>query len=165
MKLTSAPRVVMADFPDLLAYLCRRLAWEFKRGKVDFKMIRSIVSSPNLASMHVRSFSHPSLCIAGETYLDTRTMLADRRQRTYALSLNTWNQLADAVEVISEYHFTDLSVMRIQVWPFEPSLLNDFQMAVAVGLSFTPAELMADSRISLAIGELVSEWGYFTDEL
>ncbi|OUM24647.1 hypothetical protein B8W72_26115 [Pseudomonas putida] len=92
-------------------------------------------------------------------------MLADRRQRTYALSLNTWNQLADAVEVISEYHFTDLSVMRIQVWPFEPSLLNDFQMAVAVGLSFTPAELMADSRISLAIGELVSEWGYFTDEL
>lgn len=37
-------------------------------------------------------------------------------------------------------------------------------MAVAVALSFTPGELMADSRISLAIDEIVREWGYFADE-
>jgi len=154
----------MADLPDLHAYLRRRLEWAFERGKVDFKIIRSIVSSPNLTSMYVRDFSHPCLCVAGETYLDARTMLADRGQRTYALSLTSWKQLADSVEVVDEYLFTDLSIMRLQVWPFDPRVLDDFQMAVAVALSFTPGELMADSRISLAIDEIVCEWGYFADE-
>ncbi|AFO50372.1 hypothetical protein T1E_4543 [Pseudomonas putida DOT-T1E] len=37
-------------------------------------------------------------------------------------------------------------------------------MAVAVALSFTRAELMAESRISLAVDELMSKWGYFADD-
>jgi hypothetical protein len=37
-------------------------------------------------------------------------------------------------------------------------------MAVAVALSYTPAEQMAESRISAAIDELVGRGGFFTDE-
>lgn len=163
MKLTSAARLVMADHPDLLMYLRQRLAWEFENGIVDFKLLRSLVSSPNLAAMYVRAFSHPALCAAGETYLDARTMLADRRQRTYALSLSEWEQLAQRVEVLDEYQFTDLSIMKLQIWPFDPRVLDDFQMAIAVSLSFLPSELMADSRVSLAIDELVQDWGFYAD--
>jgi hypothetical protein len=54
--------------------------------------------------------------------------------------------------------------MKLQIWPFDPKSLDDFAMTVAVALSYTPAELMAESRISLALDELVGEWGFFTDE-
>ncbi|MFJ4053169.1 hypothetical protein ACIPZC_06830 [Pseudomonas sp. NPDC089743] len=90
-------------------------------------------------------------------------MLADRRQRTYALSLSEWEQLAHHVEVLDEYQFTDSSIMRLQIWPFDPRALDDFQMAIAVSLSFLPSELMADSRVSLAIDELVQNWGFCAD--
>ncbi|OWP72953.1 hypothetical protein CEC48_04550 [Pseudomonas sp. K2I15] len=79
------------------------------------------------------------------------------------MSLVNFLPLADAVEIVEEYNPNDPSVMKLQVWPYEPGALNDFAMTVAVALSYTPAELMAESRISLAIDELVSEWGYFTD--
>ncbi len=37
-------------------------------------------------------------------------------------------------------------------------------MAIGVALSYTPDELLAEPRISLAIGELVERWGYYTEE-
>lgn len=164
MRPSSSPQVVMASLPSLQQYLRNRLQCEFDQGAVDLKMVRCLVSSPNLASMSVKAFHHSSLCIAGETYLDAHTMLADRYQKTYALSLGAWSELARLVETVNEYHFTDASVMKLQVWPFDPRALDDFQMAIAVALSFTPAELMADSRISLAIDEIFQQWGYFADE-
>jgi hypothetical protein len=81
-----------------------------------------------------------------------------------AISFTNYRTLVDSVEVVDEYHPHDASVMKLQIWPYEPGDLNKFAMAVAVALSYTPAELMAESRISAAIDELVSEWGFFTDE-
>jgi hypothetical protein len=115
-------------------------------------------------SMNVRAFSHPALVEAGDTFLDSRTMLADYPQKTRAISLANYLNLVGAVEIIDEYHPHDASVMKLQIWPYEPGDLSDFAMAVAVALSYTPAELMAESRISLALDELVRGWGFYTDE-
>ena len=114
--------------------------------------------------MFVRAFSHPALAEAGDTFLDSRTLLADYPQKTVAISLTNYLLLEAAVEVVGEYSPNDPSVMKLQVWPYEPRDLNEFGMAVAVALSYTPAELLAESRISLAINELVGRWGFFTDE-
>ncbi|WP_141099652.1 hypothetical protein [Pseudomonas sp. K2I15] len=155
--------VVMATHPNLENHLRGELKWEFSQGLVDLRHVRSLVSSPRLISLSVRAFSHPALAEAGDTFLDSRTRLADYPQKTWAMSLVNFLPLADAVEIVEEYNPNDPSVMKLQVWPYEPGALNDFAMTVAVALSYTPAELMAESRISLAIDELVSEWGYFTD--
>ena len=96
--------------------------------------------------------------------MDSRTRLADYPQKTMAISLTNYLFLEDAIEVVGEYSPNDRSLMKLQVWPFEPGELNEFAMAVAVALSYTPAELMAESRISLAINELVGKWGFFTDD-
>jgi hypothetical protein len=164
MKLIAAPTVVMADHPNLQDHLRRELAWEFSQGPVDLRYVRSLVSSPRLKSLFVRAFSHPALAEAGDTFLDSRTLLADSPQKTMAISLTNYLLLEGAVEFVDEYSPNDLSLTRLQVWPFEPGDLNEFAMAVAVALSYTPAELLAESRISLAIDELVSKWGYYTDE-
>ncbi len=114
--------------------------------------------------MFVRAFSHSALAEAGDTFLDSRTLLADYPQKTMAISLTNYLLLEGTVEVVDKYSASDASVMKLQVWPFEPGELNEFAMAVAVALSYTPAELMAESRISLAIDELVGKWGFYTDE-
>ncbi|MDD1976206.1 hypothetical protein NPS20_07460 [Pseudomonas putida] len=90
-------------------------------------------------------------------------MMADGNQKTYAISIDDWLNISDEVEMLEFCKPFDSAVMNLKVWPFAPSALNDFAMAVAVALSFTPAELMAESRISLAVDELMAEWGYFAD--
>lgn len=164
MKSMSTTSVVMANYPDLQLHLRRELAWEFNQGPVDLRHVRNLVSSPRLMSMFVRAFSHPALVEAGDTFLDSHTMIADYPQKTRAISLANYLTLVETVEIVYEYHPHDLSLMKLQVWPYEPGDLSHFAMAVAVALSYTPAELMAESRISAAIGELVGEWGYYTDE-
>lgn len=164
MKLINATSVVMANHPNLQDHLRRVLEWEFNQGPVDLRHVRSLVSSPRLMSMNVRAFSHPALVEAGDTFLDSRTMLADYPQKTMAISLTNYLLLEDSLGVVDEYSPNDTSLMKLQVWPYEPGDLNEFAMTVAVALSYTPMELMAESRISLAIDELVSEWGFYTDE-
>ena len=154
----------MANHSNLQDHLLGELEWEFTQGLVDLRHVRSLVSSPRLLSLCVRAFSHPALAEAGDTFLDSRTMLADYPQRTRAISFTNYLALVDALEIVDQYHPDDGSVMKLQIWPYEPGDLNEFAMAVAVALSYTPAELMAESRISLAIDELVGKWGFFTDE-
>jgi hypothetical protein len=154
----------MANYPNLEDHLRRSLAWEFDQGAVDLRHVRNFVSSPRLSSFAVQAFSHSALVVAGDSYLDARTRLADYPQKTMAISLASYLLLEGTVEVVNEYSPNDPSLMKLQIWPFEPGDLNEFAMAVAVALSYTPAELMAESRISLAINELVGKWGFFTDE-
>lgn len=154
----------MATHPNLELHLRGELEWEFAQGLVDLRHVRSLVSSPRLVSVCVRAFSHPALVEAGDTFLDSRTRLADYPQKSIAISLTNYLLLEGAIEVVEEYSPNDPAVMKLQVWPFEPGDLNEFAMAVAVALSYTPAELMAESRISLAINELVGKWGFFTDD-
>lgn len=163
-QLVRATCVVMATHSNLQDHLRRELEWEFSQGPVDLRYVRSLVSSPRLRSLFVRAFSHPALAEAGDTFLDSRTRLADYPQKTMAISLTNYLLLEGAVEIVDEYSPNDPSLMKLQVWPFEPRDLNEFAMAVAVALSYTPAELMAESRISLAIDELVGKWGFYTDE-
>jgi len=154
----------MATHPNLENHLCGELKWEFNQGLVDLRHVRSLVSSPRLRSLCVRAFSHPALAEAGDTFLDSRTRLADYPQKTMAISLTNYLLLEGTIEFVEEYSPNDTSVMKLQIWPYEPRDLNEFAMAVAVALSYTPAELMAESRISAAIDDLVSEWGYYADE-
>ncbi|WHS59803.1 hypothetical protein [Pseudomonas sp. G2-4] len=163
-QLVRATCVVMASHPNLENHLRGELKWEFSQGLVDLRHVRSLVSSPRLISLSVRAFSHPALAEAGDTFLDSRTRLADYPQKTMAISLTNYLLLVSALEIVDEYDPNDRSVMKLQVWPFEPRDLNEFAIAVAVALSYTPAELLAESRISLAINELVGKWGFFTDE-
>jgi len=164
MKLVAAPKMVMANHPGLKEHLHRELAWEFERGPVDLRYVRNFVSSPRLGSHSVRAFSHPGLSAVGDTYLDERTMLADAVQKTLAISLADYHLVSPTLEVVDEHSPTDASVIKLQIWPFNPQELDDFAFAVAVALSYTPAELMAESRISLALDGLVSRWGFYTDE-
>lgn len=163
MRFLAAPKLVMANHPNLLDHLRRELAWEFDRGPVDLRHVRSFVSSPRLMSCSVRAFSHPALTVVGDSYLDARTMLADVVQKTWAISLADYLHVAQTLEVVDEHSPTDGAVMKLQVWPYNPQDLVDFAMSVAVALSYTPAELLAESRISLALDELVSEWGFYAD--
>lgn len=163
MRPIAAGCVVMADHPGLNTHLRDALEWEFSSGPVDLRLVRSLVSSPRLMSFCVKAFSHPALCAVGDTYLDARTMLADNTQKTYAISIREWTLLMGSLTFVDEFLGRDTSVMHIQVWPFDPASLDDFAMVVAVALSYTPAELVAESRISLAIDELVQQWGYSAD--
>lgn len=156
--------IVMANHPDLERVLRRRFDWEFQKGKVDFQRVRSVVSSPRLMSFSARCFSHPGLVIAGESYLSQHTMIADDYRKTYAISHENWLDICGVAELLEVCEPFDNTVMSIQIWPFKPEELDRFSMAVAVALSFSPAELMAESRISLAIDELLSEWGYCADD-
>lgn len=154
----------MASYPGLETYLRQRLDWEFRQSMVDFDLVRSVVSSPRLMSFSVRSFSDPRLIAAGDSYLSSHTMIADGYQKTYALSIADWFDINGVVERVERCQPFDAAVMNIQIWPFAPSDLDKFGMAVAVALSYTPAELMAESRISLALDELMKEWGYSVDD-
>lgn len=156
---------VMANYPELENYLRKRLEWEFQQGKVDFRHVRNVVSSPKLESYTIRCFSHPGLKMAGDSYLSLHTMVADGYRKTYALSMADWHEISDAVEKVDWCEPFDEAVMSIQVWPFQPRELDGFAMGVAVALSFSPAELMADSRISSAVDELMMKWGYYADGL
>ncbi|MFZ6045800.1 hypothetical protein ACFW0H_06720 [Pseudomonas sp. CR3202] len=158
-----ATAVVMANHPHLLEHIRGALAWEFERGPVELKLVRNLVSSPRLMSFYVKPFTHLELSVAGDSYLDERTMLADDYRKTYAISINAWQGIAEQVEFVEEFLPRDTSVMKLQIWPFAPNSLSDFAMAVAVALSFTPGELMQEDRISLAIDELVSQYGFSTD--
>jgi hypothetical protein len=164
MNCMTAAKVVMANHPNLQYHLSSALAWEFTQGPVNLRNVRSLVSTPRLMSFCVRAFSHPSLTPVGDSYLDARTRLADYPQKTWAISICEFDQLVGAMEFVEEYDLRDASVMKLQIWPYPPQSLDDFAMVIAVALSYMPNELMAESRISLAIDELVSEWGFYTDE-
>lgn len=164
MKLKPAKSIVMADHENLLNHIYQQLELEFRSGRVNLNIVRNLVSSPRLISMYVKAFNHPALFPAGDTYLDNYTMLAAPAQGTFSISCAIFKQIQHTIESVESYHFTDATVIHLQVWPFDARDLNEFQQAIAVAMSYTPAELIADSRISLAIGELMDKWGFFTDD-
>lgn len=157
-------RIVMADEPDLEAFLRDQLAYEFSQGSVDLSCVREHVSSPRLTSFGVKAFCHPGLVLAGDSYLSKGPILGDRAQRTYAISIKEWGAIDCFVERLVHADFRDEAVMRLEVWSVDPRRLSPFAMAIAVAMSYKRSELLAESRISLALDELVTRWGYFTDD-
>lgn len=157
-------RVVMANHPNLLTYLKRELDFEFSNGAVNLRLVKGYVSSPRLFDFYAKRIDLPGMVEAGDTYLDRRTMLADRSQKTFALSYVDWLQNQPRFEVVESFAARDSRIVNIQVWPYASAELDEFQMAIAVALSYTRRELDAESRISSAIDDVVSPYGFFTDE-
>lgn len=156
--------MVKVDRPCLEEFLQSSLTWEFEIGAVDFAVVREFVSSPRLMSFAVKAFSHPKLVLAGDSFLDAYTMLADSMQKTYAIFCDEWEQIEEKIEYVECCDFRDQSVMKVQVWSVDPLVLNPFSMRVGVALSYKRSELLAESRISSAVNELMSPFGYYADE-
>lgn len=157
-------KMVMANSDDLHRYLMSCLASEVSEAPIDLRLVRSHVSSPRLFDVFARGDEVYGLVEAGDTFLDRRTMLADRKQKTYTLSYEDWCLKKQDFEVIENFSVLDSSVIKIQIWPYEASRLDKFQMIVAVAMSYSRVELDSESRISSAINSLVEEYGFFADE-
>jgi len=164
MKSLKPFELTMVDQPDLEGLLRKSLYEDFSKGMVDLCVVRELVSSPRLKSYGVQAFSHPGLVLAGDSFLDANTMLADGGQKTYAISLDEWREIEGSVERIDYYDFRDRSLMKVQIWSVNPLALSSFAMGVAVALSYKRSELQAESRISSALNELMMPWGYYTEE-
>lgn len=65
--------------------------------------------------------------------------------------------------MISSVHFRDASVVRLQIWPFDPRILDEEQLRIAVAVSFTEFEIFDEPRLSLALGELLADLPVTTD--
>lgn len=157
-------KLVMANFDNLHCYLISCLSSKDDEVPINFRRVRSYVSSPRLFDVFVRVGEVYGLVEAGDTFLDRRTMLADRRQKTYTLSYGDWCLNKQNFELVEDFNALDSSVIKIQIWPYEAGQLDEFQMIVAVAMSYTRAELDSESRISSAINGLVEEYGFFADE-
>lgn len=154
----------MANTPQLLGHLRKELQYEFSQGKVSFHEVRNLVSSPRLFDHYVRDAPIDLLAGAGSTYLDEHTMLADRYQKTYAVSIEKWREIEKTVEIISDFELTDQTISNIQIWPFEPTSLSVEQFRIAVALSFTRSELLYEYRTCGALDTLLEQYGFIVDE-
>lgn len=85
-------------------------------------------------------------------------MLGDHAQRSYGVSLEAWEEMKDKVELVDDFHFTDTTVSRVQVWPFDPSSLDLKAMKIAVALSITDLEMIYESRICGAVRDLLTDF-------
>jgi hypothetical protein len=129
----------------------------------DFDDVRRLVSSPRLCDMYVRELDVTNHAMVGDSFLDQRTMLADNPQKTVGISLSTWHSMQTNAETVRSYHYADKSISIVQVWPFDPATLDEPTMRLAVALSYTTAELKAESRIIGALNNILSDIGYFID--
>ncbi|HCF3403494.1 hypothetical protein JEZ23_21085 [Pseudomonas aeruginosa] len=163
-SLNCYPGVVMANQPELHRHLKAAMAIGPASAPVNLSRVRDFVSSPRLFDVYVKGPASAGMAPAGDTFLDMHTLLADKTPKTYALSLTTWQTCRNNLAVVQEFSPHDGGIICVQVWPFEIETLDHFQTVIAVAMSYTRAELEAESRISSALDELVEEYGFFADE-
>ncbi|QUG87672.1 hypothetical protein GR140_02510 [Pseudomonas putida] len=120
-------------------------------------LLRSMVSSPRLKDLYVRDFSIDGLVEVGDSYLDKFTMLADQPQKTYGISITQWKSVESGATFVDEFHFRDTSVIKLQVWAFDPNTLTAEQLRIAVAVSFTELEIFDEPRLGLALDELLED--------
>ncbi|MDI1332428.1 hypothetical protein [Pseudomonas sp.] len=154
-------KLSMVNQPGLLGALRDHLAIDQKL--IDIERVRSYVSSPRLMDFSVRNFSAEKPAAVGDTFLDERTMLADAPQKTYGIFFGDWEVLKPQIELVDAYHHNDKGVINIQVWAFDPTLLNEHQARLAIALSYTRLELYAEPRIIGALNDILEEVGFFVD--
>jgi hypothetical protein len=150
----------MANHPDLVRRLLQHFSEEYtlNDGRTPWRVLRSRVSSPRLADVCVKDFD-PAGCIeVGDSFLEKHTMLADRPQRTYGMSLERWRQISSSMTEVETFAFRDATVSQIQIWPFDPQSLSPEAMKIAVAVSYTSLELIREPRIIGAINDLLREY-------
>ncbi|WP_070096020.1 hypothetical protein [Pseudomonas sp. NBRC 111139] len=122
------------------------------------RYLRALVSSPRLSDHFVRGLDPSGLVLVADSFLSEHTMIGDHAQKTYGVSLETWTRMKDELDLVENFHFRDQTVSRIQVWPFNPALLELEAMKIAVALSFTDLEMIYESRVYGAVDDLLSEY-------
>lgn len=155
-------RVVMASEPDLIRKLKDTLS--LVDCYIQLSDVRGYVSSPKLAEMYVQGLHGAGLVAVGDTYLDERTMLADRAQKTYAVPILSLDHFLAGKEVIGEPGFRDTNATRIEIWSFDPAALSPDALKLAVALSYTPREFMENERAAGAVNELIKPLGFVVPE-
>jgi hypothetical protein len=155
----------MANHPDLLRRLLQHFSEEYtlNDGRTPWRVLRSRVSSPRLADIYVRGFDPAGCTEVGDSFLEKHTMLADRPQRTYGMSLDRWKEVSPSITEVETFAFRDGTVSRIQIWPFDPLSLSPEAMRIAVAVSYTSLELIREPRIVGAVNDLLREYNVQVD--
>ncbi|WP_065894720.1 hypothetical protein [Pseudomonas sp. 44 R 15] len=157
--------LIMANHPHLLPRLRQHFSEEYTvdNGRTPWWVLRSIVSSPRLADVYVRGFDPAGFTEVGDSFLEKHTMLADRPQRTYGVSLERWGQISASLNVVDIIPFRDSAISRIQVWPFDPLSLAPEAMKIAVAVSYTALELIREPRLVGAINHVLHAYDFQAD--
>ena len=136
----------------------------YKEGHlVELDDVKKYVSSPRLFDLMIRALPAEGLVHVGDSFLDKRTMLADWPQPTYGIPLHGWMCIHERFELVDVSHVNDLSISKVQVWPFDPASLGEAEMRLAVALSYTAAELYAEPRIVGSLNDVLNELGFWVD--
>ena len=149
------PQILMANVPDLVA---RVIAYLDPRGRNSLMELRALVSSPRLSDHFIRGLCAEDLCVVGDSFLSEFTAIGDWRNKTYGVSIEAWDCLRREVEIVENFPFGDLTIKRIQVWPFDPKDLDLESMKIAVAVSYCDLELIREPRIFGAINELLLDY-------
>jgi len=155
----------MANHPELLRRLVQHFSEEYTLddGRTPWRVLRACVSSPRLADVYVKDFDSAGFTEVGDSFLERHTMLADRPQKTYGVSLERWGQISSSITEIETFAFRDATVSQIQIWPFDPLSLAPEALKIAVAVSYTALELIREPRIVGAINDLLRQYNVQAD--
>lgn len=184
---------VMANEPDLLKKLLNVLQHYPKssEGLIDIERVKDFVSTPRLAEFHVRgprgvvmergyfekteqadpevrTHKGGALVAVGDSFVSSRTMLADGTQRTYAISIHELEEFKLGKDIVVEdekfdHDFADVNVAQIQIWPFDPAELSEEQLILAVAISYSPRDWLVNERVAGAVDHLIRPLGFFVN--
>ncbi|HGY9618731.1 TPA: hypothetical protein ACOJNU_000804 [Pseudomonas putida] len=151
-------KVVMASALNSVA-LAKQLFSYYEDGQsVPIHELKSLISSPRLFDVYLKDFVGGESILAGDSFLDLHTNLADSLQKTYAITLADWEVVRELYVEVDSFDFRDASVSKVQVWPYDPRSLSPEQMRLAVAVSFTDSELLEEPRLCGALRALLSEY-------
>lgn len=152
--------IVMANHPDVISLVRIFLEDEklSKQTAVPLYILKACVSSPRLFDVYLRDFPDSSFLKVGDSYLDSRTMLADLPQKTYGISLTEWNLIKGHYRNAENFMPNDSSISRVQIWPFDPRSLSPEQLKLAVAVSYSDLELYREPRLSGALRDLLVDY-------
>lgn len=183
----------MANEPDLLKKLLNVLQHYPKstEGLIDIERVKDYVSTPRLADFHVRgprgfvmkrgyfekteqadpevrTHKDRALVEVGDSFLSTRTMLADGTQKTYAISIQEVEEFKRGKNIVLddenvEHDYSDVNVASIQVWPFDPAELSEEQLILAVAISYSPRDWLMQERVAGAVDDLIRPLGFYVN--
>lgn len=158
LNLLVSTKIVMASSSNSVA-LAQQLFSFYEAGKsVPIHELKSLISSPRLFDVYLKDFVGSEAILAGDSFLDLHTNLADSLQKTYAITLSDWEVVRELYVEVDSFHFRDASVSKVQVWPYDPRGLSPEQMRLAVAVSYTDSELLEEPRLCGALSNLLSEY-------
>lgn len=159
MSMITPNKMVMANSASVVS-LTREVIEQHRVGKyVPVHVLKSLIASPRLFDVYVRDFDGSDAVLAGGSFLDLHTMLADDYQKTYAISLARWEGIRERYVEVSSFYYRDATISKLEIWPFDPSVLTHTQMSLAVAVSINDLELLEEPRLCGALRDLLNDFG------